>query len=587
MKYKLINENFTKDYGKRLLAERGVYDIEEFLQPTIKSLNEPFLLDNMREGIDLLERHIAERSDILIVVDSDADGMTSSSILYQYIKRHYPGASVDYWLHSAKQHGLEDHIKELCSGHYKYKLVITPDAGSNDYEYHERLKEEDIEVLVLDHHHAEPPFSDNAVIINNQLSPNYPNKALTGAGVTLQFCRAWDTIKGTDYAMDYVDLAAVGIVADMSSVIEPENRYIFSIGLKYPTKNYFLNTIYEKQAYSLTRESRPHPDTLSAAITPIGIGWYVAPLINALIRAGSPAEKQNLFLAFINGTQLVPCNKRGAKGTLEKVAIESLRECTNARTRQNKAKERMMENMEIRLFNENLLDNKIILIELDEEHDYPPELNGLVANQLMRKYEKPVLIVRRNNEGFLRGSARGPDDVDMESFKDYLSSTGLFEYVEGHDFAFGVSLPGAKLDEFVALSNDDLKEFNFEEVFYKVNFIRDAEDNDLEDLILDLCQYDRLWGKGNPAPLILVENIKLQAKDLKIRGGGTTIAFSVGNIDYVCFGANELAKTLESKSPYERLDIEVIGNPTLNEWAGHSIPQIKIVDLNIKEDLSF
>ena len=90
-------------------------------------------------------------------------------------------------------------------------MIILPDSSSNDYKYHEQLKDIRIPALVLDHHLTDVEISDNAVVINNQLSKNYPNKELTGAGVTYQFCRYIDNLLKVDYADYFMDLAALGI----------------------------------------------------------------------------------------------------------------------------------------------------------------------------------------------------------------------------------------------------------------------------------------------------------------------------------------------------------------------------------------
>ena len=101
---------------------------------------------------------------------------------------------------------------------------------SNDYEYHKLLQEKNIDVLVLDHHLA-PKISDYAVIINNQLS-NYPNKELSGVGVTWQFCRYIDSMLNINYADDFLDLVALGLDADMMSLRSFETRYLITKGFR-------------------------------------------------------------------------------------------------------------------------------------------------------------------------------------------------------------------------------------------------------------------------------------------------------------------------------------------------------------------
>lgn len=131
--------------------------------------------------------------------------------MYNYLKDLAPELEIDYVLHEGKQHGLEDHIEGLLEEGKKYELIICPDSSSNDYKYHEQLKEIGTSVLVLDHHITDEKISENAIVINNQLSPNYKNKELTGAGVVYQFCRYLDLKLGKSFADKYMDLAAWGV----------------------------------------------------------------------------------------------------------------------------------------------------------------------------------------------------------------------------------------------------------------------------------------------------------------------------------------------------------------------------------------
>lgn len=111
-------------------------------------------------------------------------------------------------MHDSKQHGLSDAMNWL-SNRDNLGLVVLPDSSSNDYEYHKQLQDAGIKVLVLDHHDADK-ISEYALIINNQLS-DYPNKDLSGAGVTWQFCRYLDKLFKSNNAEQYRDLVALGL----------------------------------------------------------------------------------------------------------------------------------------------------------------------------------------------------------------------------------------------------------------------------------------------------------------------------------------------------------------------------------------
>jgi single-stranded-DNA-specific exonuclease len=206
-------------------------------------------LDNIAEGAALLTQTLQiANSKILIVVDCDVDGFTSAAIIYQYIKLIEPHQDIEFILHEHKQHGLQDHYQKLLDNDFAYNLIILPDSSSNDYEYHEMIGELGSKFLILDHHEIDEgqKISKYACIINNQLSQSYPNKELTGAGVTWQFCRYYGTFINNDrYYADLIDLAALGICGDMGSVLNLENRFIMKNGFSN-IQNYFFKSAIDK-----------------------------------------------------------------------------------------------------------------------------------------------------------------------------------------------------------------------------------------------------------------------------------------------------------------------------------------------------
>lgn len=368
MKCQLVNKPINSNYLEELLRERGVEDLESFLNPTNDLIQSPDVLDNMKEGWELLKKTLNDNRKILLIVDCDVDGFTSSAILYQYLNTSYAelNPQIDYFIHNHKEHGLSDVVKEQNIFNKEYELIILPDAGTNDYEYIEQFKDVGIRVLILDHHLKDEKIliSDNCILINNQTSPLYKNKDLTGAGVVWQFVN-YDK-KKINYEMDYdySDLAALGIISDMGSYLSLENRAIIKKGLNN-IQNYFFKCACEKQSYSMGNK-----------INYMTVAFYITPLLNSMIRMGTQPEKERLFLGLINGHEKVPCNKRGAKGTFEEVAIESLRECQNTKSRQDKITNNAVEQLGIKIFNNNLLDNKLLFVELDDEDDFPQEING-------------------------------------------------------------------------------------------------------------------------------------------------------------------------------------------------------------------
>lgn len=583
MKINLINENFQEDYVNNLLRARGVEDLDAYLHPKAEYLQSPAAFKNVQLAAALYTRVVMNNGHILIVVDSDCDGFTSAAIIYQYTIRLNCHCKIDYWLHEGKQHGLQDHIDRLMEENNEYDLIILPDSSSNDATYHDMLDEIHIPCLILDHHETDVKLSDNAVVVNNQLSPEYINKSLTGAGVVYQFCRYIDSITHQNWAKDYMDLAALGIIGDMGSMLSLENRYIVYTGLDINhIKNDFFKCLLNKQAYSITGKQSPSWQEIVDKLNPVCIAFYIVPLINALIRVGTMEEKERMFMAFIDGRVQVPCNKRGAKGTMERVDVESARECTNAKNSQNRIKERAVERLEQHIFKYDLLENKILIIELTENDDFPAELNGLVATQLANKYKIPTMVGRCNSEGKLRGSIRGLNESELKDFKKFLTNTGLFDFVQGHPNAAGYAIDGNKIDTLLNYANQALAEIDFGENVYDVNFVRSGSDEDLLKLIMEIGKFSNIWGQDSGEPLIYITNILVSPSKIRIMGANQdTVRIDYNGMTYIKFHASDLIEKIKNQTETFRLDI--IGKANLNEWCGRLTPQIFIENYDIKQ----
>lgn len=569
MQTKLVNENFQTDYIDNLLLARGVKDLNEFKNPTEKSLQSYNDLDNVSRGFELIKEVIDNKKKVLIIVDSDIDGFTSAAIVYQYLYNF--GIEADYFLHSGKQHGLDDCIDWIVDNKTFYDVVWLPDAGTNDMESHRKLKELGIKVLLTDHHdrNEETIIEDNVVLINNQTSDKYRNKELTGAGVTWQFCKYCDEQFGTDFANKLIDLAALGITGDMGSVLELENRYIIKTGFEN-IQNYYFKVLCSKQSYSM-----------GGKINPTTVAFYIVPLINAMIRVGTPEEKERVFISFIDGHRMVISHKRGANGALEEVAVESARECTNARARQNRILEKAQDQIEIKIFNNNLLDNKILFIRLDEE-DFPPELNGLLAMRFCAKYKKPTIVARLNSKGEDKGSLRGINDSELTDFKQFLLDSNYCEYVAGHPNASGVGIEDNKVGSLINYANEKLKNIDFGEKWHEINFERIATDQDIINIIYDTAAHEDLWGQHCPEPLIHIKDINITKKDIRILGKSqNTVKIEKFGISYMKFQAKDFIKEL---TQYDSIKLEVVGRANLNFFAGVYTPQIFIVDYEIKDN---
>lgn len=582
MKCKLINENFRDNYFCNLLKSRGINNIEEYLNPTSISIQDPLFLDYIHDGLVLLTDYINNNKKITIIVDCDNDGYTSAAIMYNFIKDINENANVSYLLHEHKDHGLSDLMDYIVEHYNNIDLIIQPDSGSNDYIYHEKLKDYNILCLVLDHHIFDTKKSDNAIIINNTSSKKYKNKDLTGAGVVYQFCRYYDYIFDTNYASKYIDLAAWGIIGDMGKLNNPENRYIVYHGLKN-IQNKLLISLIQKQSYSITGKMNIDDKELFNSIGPDSISFYITPLINAITRVGTIKEKEHLFEAFLNGDKEIESNKRGAKGQIVSISEEVFRESTNARNRQNKLLDQFEFITESRIYKYDLLSNKVLFIRLEQEDNFPSELNGLLAMKLSAKYKRPTIVARLNQQGYNRGSMRGLNQSELQSFKEFLEESNMFEYVEGHDNAAGCSILDSKLHDFHKYANNKLENINLDDNYYSINFERIAADKDIELIVQDLEKGKNIWGQGMQQPLIHIKDINLNINDIQIIGKNKdTIKFEKFGITYIKFKAKDLIEKL-NQIQYSNIKISLIGKTNINEWMGNITPQIIIESLEYSD----
>lgn len=591
MKYKLIkpiNENYSTI--EQVLTNRGIphKDIKHYLNTTDKDINSPLLFGEeiLEKAVKKLIRVINNNGKVAVIVDSDCDGFTSSATLINYLYDLFPTwveNRLFWFIHEGKQHGLSDFNEDDFG--IDLALVIVPDAGSNDYEYHKKLKDQGIDVIVLDHHEAEE-VSKDAIIINNQLS-NYPNKQLSGVGVVWQFCRYMDSLLGIDNANQYLDLVALGLDADMMSMTSLETKHLINKGLQQ-VQNPFIAAMADKNSYSLGNK-----------LTPIGVAFYIAPYVNAIVRSGTLAEKQLIFKSMLKfeAFKKIPSTKRGHKqGEEEQVVIQAVRTANNVKNRQTRAQDAGLNLLEQKIEEQNLLDHKVLLF-LIEPGEIDRNIAGLIANKFMAKYQRPCCILTRveeektvpviSEDGELtsetrievsyQGSARGCDKVGINNFKDICGSTGCTMYEEGHQGAFGLGILKSQIDNFIKITDELLKDMPSEPIYF-ADYIYDGT-NVNPDNILEIASMDELWGKDIDEPLIVIKNLKI-TKDmvtLMSPDRSPTLKITLPNkVALIKFGS--------SQEEYEKfitdgyIAADIVGKCNKNEWNGWVTPQVFIED---------
>lgn len=571
MKYKIIakpNENYSP--MQQILVNRGVdvKDIEHYLKTSDADILSPDLLDNIVEGIKRLIKAIKDKQKILVIVDCDADGFTSAASLLNYIYKIFPSSMslISVRLHEGKEHGIETKwLDEIIAE--GYNLVICPDASSNDYTQHKLLRENGIDVLVLDHHDAEV-ISEDAIIINNQLS-NYPNKTLSGVGIVYKFCSKIDELMKTSEADSMLDLVALGMIADMMDMREFETKHLIQKGL-INIQNPYFKALVERQSYSL-----------GETVTPIGVAFYIAPLINATIRVGTQLEKEIMFKAMLNhcSYDMIPSTKRGEKGKTEMIVTQAVRNATNVRNRQKKSRDEGLAYVEKMILDGGLDKNKLIIAQVSSE-SLDKNLTGLIANQLMAKYQKPVLLVRETDSGLLQGSARGYDKSELKDLKGFLAESGFVEYAEGHAAAMGVGLSKDSVKPLLDYSNKALESYDFS-ACYDVDYEYQSNDFKAQDII-DIGSMKALWGKGMDEAMVVIKGVKVTSNNITLMSANRnpTIKITLPNgTSIIKFGSSQ--EEFESLKSDGFVEIDVLGTCAINEWQGNISPQILVKEYEV------
>ncbi|MBO7694633.1 MAG: DHH family phosphoesterase [Methanobrevibacter sp.] len=560
----------------QILTTRGVSstDVKRYTMASLETeVNSPYAFGGelMEAALKLLIRHIKNNHQVLVVVDCDVDGNTSAALLINYLYKLFPSwveNKVDYCFHEGKQHGLNDMVESLDETNYS--LVICPDSASNDTDECKFLKEDCTDVLILDHHDfdKENPY---ATIINNQEGySNYPNKALSGVGVVWQFCRYIDEKLEKNYANDFLDLVAVGLVGDMMDLRQLETRALVSAGLKN-FRNPYLYYMAQKNAFKL-----------GSKITPMGAAFYIVPLLNAIQRSGTQEEKRLVFESMLDYKAFikVPSTKRGHKpGDMERIVDQAIRTSTNVKNRQTRVQDTSLEALEKKIEKENLLNHKVLLLLLDDDN-IPAEVRGLIANKFMAKYQRPCCLLSKGDDSY-SGSARGCSIAGVDDFKQLCLETDDIEYAIGHPNAFGLKIPQNNIKDFIAKTDLALENMSDEAIYY-VDYIFEGQ-NCNPQTILDIAEMNDYWGSELDEALIAINGLKVTKEMVTVyRKKDNTLKISLNNgVSIMKFGASdELCEKLTDNNT-GFIEMDICGKCNSNEWNGAVTPQIFIEDYNI------
>jgi single-stranded-DNA-specific exonuclease len=576
MNYKLIEGSLNDIYNPKetVLLNRGIENYEEYLNLTDDVLHHFSLLENINEAVKCLLEHIENNDEIHIIVDCDCDGYCSAAILYRYLKLFNPEINLSYSIHTGKQHGISDDI-DIPEN---VKLLIIPDAGTNDSEQCKTLQEKGIDIIILDHHQQD---KDNlhAVVVNNQTC-GYPNKSLCGAGVVYKFLQAIDEETWNSYHDNFIDLVALANIGDSMDIRSFETKRLIDKGLN-KIRSKFLKALIEKQSYSMGND-----------ITINNIQFYIVPLINAMVRAGDYDEKEMMFRAFIETDETFKYKpKRKSKDDPEPEEINETiydrvaRLCVNAKQRQNRSKDDSIEKICEFIDNNGLNNNKILFVNCTTLLD--KNLTGVTAMQTANYYSKPCLMLRETEnketkEMMYEGSARNINNSYIPDLKAFLEETGLFEYCAGHANSLGVGLKKENVKPAIKLINDKLKDVDCVPC-HLVDFIIDSEDLNIR-FVREIDILKDIWGCKIEESKLVINNIVINKNNIQIMGKNNDTWKFIFNdeINFIKFKNDEndiIFKWMNDwENEDENISINILGRCNMNNFGGILSPQIIVLD---------
>lgn len=444
------------DIINTVMKDRGVKNIDAFLEPTEGDMLPLDSMKNIDKGVTRVKQAIEANECIGVLWDVDTDGVCSGTIITQYLK-HFTN-NIKCYINNGKIHGLNDDMMLQIED---INLLIIVDSLDEDCMYYSELNDQGIDIIILDHHHIKESVSYDrfAILISSQV--DYQNPHLSGAGVTWKFCKALDETFETDYADDYADLAACGIVADMSDVSQNsmENRYIVKQGLDN-LKNPVLKKIVG--GYEFDSQS---------------VSFSIAPIVNAANRTFNNELLINAFMSEDKKEITSAIKQLKSFKEEQNVEINSLQKDVTEQT-------------------EKQLDDKVMIVFIDT----PYAIAGLLANKLVGIYQRPVIVLSHKDDRYT-GSGRA---VGIEDFRDMCDETGFADAI-GHPSAFGIRIDEDDLDDFCESIQDTMKDIELHSCI-DVDIEVNADDINKQ-LVEKIRSINNISGTGFPSVKLLIRDI--------------------------------------------------------------------------------
>lgn len=536
MQWTLKNPGLERQYMHGTILEQlgAINDVPleslvEFISPTASSLNSPTLLHNIEAARDRTLCAITAKSRICISGDVDVDGVTSLTILYQYLKNCTDNVYYVYHQRS-KGHGV---VHQLDAIDAHTDLLIILDSSSNDTHQCKALQERGIDIIIIDHHQIDQA-NEHALIVNpHHPYDTSPNKELSTSALCYKFVQVLDNYGPA--ADRNIDLAGVGLHADRMCMRSIENRFFVSEALQNMQNPGLIAILKVAGKWGLTH-----------GITATDIAFTLAPFINSAARL----DRIELAIDLLNCTDSMRCMEMA----------KTIRDMNQTR------KEIMAEH--IRSLQTQIDPANAVHLLVGESSTISKGFTGVVAAELQEQTHRPVIYLNRA-DNLLSGSYRS--SFDMKSLLETMPS---IQHVGGHLQAGGCSLPSDQLENAQHFLNKNVP-------IAEPELVYDLElDTDIFLAgFLDIVHFSRICGKNIEEPVFLFRNVHVCSKflmgknkeHLKIR---CRLAGAVDQIDLLKFKVSRAYSAQICRGDC----IDVLGTVSLNEWNNKVVKQILIKD---------
>lgn len=465
-----------------MLDIRGITkeeDVINFLQEN-KDFSDPFLMKDMDKAVERITTAVENGEKICVYGDYDADGVTSTSLLYSYL-RDSLGADVMFYIPTrtgegyGMNKGAVDKIHSLG-----VTLIITVDNGISAREEIDYANSLGIDTVITDHHMPSGAIPKAVAVVNaHQKDDKSPFKDFSGVGVAFKLVMA---IEGEYADVDsllenFSDIATLGTIGDIVPLVG-ENRTLVKNGLRHIQNSDRIGINAMKQESGIAEKE----------INSSNVAFTLVPRINAGGRLGSSEKSVNLLLTEDEDEAVTIADKLGMdnreRQSIEKEILASIDE-------------------EVRR-TPNIVNDKILVFAGKGWHQ---GVVGIVASRIKDIYDKPTIIIGIDDDGVARGSGRSVEGFSLCDAV-FACSEHLTHY-GGHPMAVGISLEKEKINDFRKAINAYCKDikmpYNILHIDCKLN------PNQLDLSILDSLSYIEPCGASNPSPIFGLYNMTVIA----------------------------------------------------------------------------